>query len=60
MNLQVVAEGVETAGQLKLLRERRCDMVQGYHFSPPVSADAFGSLLREGRRLEMEEIRAAD
>jgi len=60
LNLEVVAEGVETAGQLKLLRERRCDMVQGYNFSPPVTAEAFAGLLREGRRLAVPAVEAAE
>jgi EAL domain-containing protein (putative c-di-GMP-specific phosphodiesterase class I) len=60
LNLEVVAEGVETAGQLKLLRDRHCDMVQGYHFSPPVTAEAFAGLLREGRRLAVPAIETAD
>jgi diguanylate cyclase (GGDEF)-like protein/PAS domain S-box-containing protein len=51
LNLQVLAEGVETEGQLQLLGARHCDSIQGYFFSPPVSADAFARLLREGRRL---------
>jgi diguanylate cyclase (GGDEF)-like protein/PAS domain S-box-containing protein len=60
LNLQVVAEGVETAGQLELLRERHCDMVQGFHFSPPVTADAFARLLKEGRKLAVPEGQVAD
>jgi diguanylate cyclase (GGDEF)-like protein/PAS domain S-box-containing protein len=51
LNLEVVAEGVETLAQLELLGERDCDLIQGYYFSPPVTADAFAALLREGRRL---------
>jgi EAL domain-containing protein (putative c-di-GMP-specific phosphodiesterase class I) len=51
LNLQVVAEGVETEGQLALLSERRCDSIQGYFFSPPVNADAVAQQLREGRCL---------
>lgn len=51
LNLQVVAEGVETEGQLELLGARNCDLIQGYYFSPPVSAEAFATLLREDRRL---------
>ncbi len=51
LNLQVVAEGVETEGQLELLGARNCDLIQGYYFSPPVTADAFATLLREDRRL---------
>ncbi|MCR5087979.1 MAG: EAL domain-containing protein [Oscillospiraceae bacterium] len=41
LDLQVVAEGVETEGQLSLLKEAGCDLVQGYYFSPPLSASEF-------------------
>jgi EAL domain-containing protein (putative c-di-GMP-specific phosphodiesterase class I) len=51
LNLQVVAEGVETQEQLDLLAARQCDLIQGYFFSPPVTADAFARLMKEGRRL---------
>jgi diguanylate cyclase (GGDEF)-like protein len=37
---QVVAEGVETPEQLRLLREFGCDMAQGFYFSPPIPAGA--------------------
>lgn len=36
LNLEVVAEGVETAGQLELLRDFGCDQVQGYLISRPL------------------------
>ena len=49
MGLSVLAEGVETAGQLAFLQERGCDTYQGYLCSRPVPADAFAALLREGR-----------
>ncbi|WP_256077704.1 EAL domain-containing protein [Massilia sp. YIM B04103] len=51
LNLVVVAEGVETAGQLSYLRGIGCDKIQGFLFSAPLAADDFESLLREGRRL---------
>jgi EAL domain-containing protein (putative c-di-GMP-specific phosphodiesterase class I) len=35
LNLGVVAEGVEHAGQLELLREVGCGLVQGYHLGRP-------------------------
>ena len=51
LELTVVAEGVETAGQLAYLRAEGCDEMQGNHFSPPVSHAAFAQLLRSGRRM---------
>ncbi|MDQ6992704.1 MAG: EAL domain-containing protein [Mariprofundus sp.] len=36
LNLRLVAEGVETVEQLNWLRDRYCDQIQGYFFSPPV------------------------
>ena len=36
LSLEVVAEGVETAGQLALLRSFGCDQVQGYLISKPL------------------------
>lgn len=38
LNLQVVAEGVETEEQLQFLREHHCDVVQGFYFSPSLSS----------------------
>jgi len=35
---EIVAEGVEEEAQLKLLKEKGCDIYQGYLFSPPVPA----------------------
>ena len=37
MGLSVIAEGVESDSSLALLRQYRCDMVQGYLFSPPLA-----------------------
>ncbi len=51
LGLRVVAEGVETEGQLRYLRRHGCDQIQGYYFSPPVPGGDFAATLREGRRL---------
>ena len=42
----VVAEGVETAEQLKFLHGNDCDEMQGYYFSRPLPATKLESLLR--------------
>jgi diguanylate cyclase (GGDEF)-like protein/PAS domain S-box-containing protein len=49
LKLRVVAEGVETEGQLEFLRDKGCHGIQGFYFSPPVNADIITGLL--GRRL---------
>ena len=45
--LPVVAEGVETAEQVAVLRALGCRFVQGYYFSRPLPADEFERLLAE-------------
>lgn len=45
LQLTVVAEGVETDGQLKLLSELGCDVVQGYLYARALSPAAFGRWL---------------
>jgi diguanylate cyclase (GGDEF)-like protein/PAS domain S-box-containing protein len=53
LDLNVVAEGVETTEQANLLRLFKCDEIQGYLFSPPVPTDKMEIMLTEGRRLTM-------
>ena len=40
LQLKVVAEGIETAESMELLKTFGCDEGQGYFFSPPIGADA--------------------
>jgi diguanylate cyclase (GGDEF)-like protein/PAS domain S-box-containing protein len=49
LGLSVIAEGVETARQLELLRELRCDAAQGYFFSRPLDGPAARELVVAGR-----------
>jgi diguanylate cyclase (GGDEF)-like protein len=50
LNLQVVAEGVETEEQLQFLRKQGCDLVQGYYTGRPVSASELGLQLISDKR----------
>ena len=55
LNLKVIAEGVETEGQLSYLRLRGCDEMQGFYFSKALPAPDFERLLAEGRGLVFPE-----
>jgi EAL domain-containing protein (putative c-di-GMP-specific phosphodiesterase class I) len=44
--MDVVAEGVETQGQLDFLRSIRCDNGQGYLVSKPLSAEMITDILK--------------
>jgi len=50
LNLKVVAEGVETPEQARLLRVLECSEYQGYFFSPPVPAARIEAMLRQSIR----------
>ena len=38
LGMQSLAEGVETAEQLRVLRSAGCELVQGYYISEPIPA----------------------
>jgi diguanylate cyclase (GGDEF)-like protein len=46
--IEVIAEGVETAGQLEFLVNSGCQRVQGYYFSRPAPAELVAKMLRRG------------
>ncbi len=48
LKLRVVAEGVETEEQAKILRLMKCDEMQGFLFSKAIPADAVAALLGGG------------
>ena len=46
LEVPAIAEGVETKEQMELLKEFGCDIIQGYYYSKPLSADDFSELLK--------------
>ena len=52
LDLSIIAEGVETRAQLDYLLGAGCSKIQGFFYSPPVSAPAFARLLKEPETLE--------
>jgi len=58
---RVVAEGIETAEQLQFLRERRCDVAQGFYLARPLSGQVVTELLlaRTMSTREPGDVRAA-
>jgi diguanylate cyclase (GGDEF)-like protein len=54
LNLRVIAEAVETAGQMDELRRMQCDVGQGYYFNRPLHPDQVATLLaRQSERTQM-------
>lgn len=58
LKLKVVAEGVETEGQLALLISHQCDVIQGYFFSRPLAVAQMEELLAEDRHLPSNLLRS--
>ena len=57
LNLKTIAEGVETEQQLYFLAGLHCDEYQGYHFSKPLPAAEFLSLLQTKQAASADVIR---
>ena len=47
LGVPVVAEGVETEEQMKLLKDAGCELVQGYYFSKPLPPEEFEELIKK-------------
>jgi diguanylate cyclase (GGDEF)-like protein/PAS domain S-box-containing protein len=60
LHLRVIAEGVENEAQMSFLREHRCDEIQGYYFSKPLSADDVAVKLQCGPYYEVGAVPLAD
>lgn len=55
LGMQVIGEGVEQLDQRRLLRDSRCDMAQGFLFTPAISADRFAAWAEQYRHLQSSQ-----
>ena len=53
LNLKVVAEGVETVGELQILRDLRCHAMQGFLFCQPLESCDFEQMLTSKQSLHI-------
>jgi len=47
LNIEAVAEGVETKESLKYLKDRKCHIAQGFYLSPPLPVEKFENLIKD-------------
>lgn len=55
LDIDVLAEGVETKAQLDFLRGIACDKIQGYYYSRPLPIEEFDKLMEEKRYLQVKK-----
>ena len=55
LGVPVVAEGVETEEQIKLLKDANCELVQGYYFSRPLPPEEFEELIKKELAVKRED-----
>jgi predicted signal transduction protein with EAL and GGDEF domain len=55
LNLQVIAEGIETAHQLAYLAGKECDLLQGYYFSRPIYTEGVPEIMRQNFSEQIRE-----
>ncbi len=53
LNLELIAEGVETQKQLEFLQTVHCTNIQGFYFNKPLSAHQIENLLRNPAKIEL-------
>ena len=56
LNLDLIAEGVETESQLEFLRAEGCRLIQGFYFSKPLSAENALEYLKKHYEPELQTV----
>ena len=55
LDMDVVAEGVETKYQYEFVKRIGCDMIQGYYFSKPLEEEEYSRLMEESAKKKVED-----
>ena len=55
LNLEIIAEGVETYAQAILLKQLRCQFAQGYYFARPMPKAQATQLLTQNKRWTLKD-----
>ncbi|MBA3813306.1 MAG: EAL domain-containing protein [Alphaproteobacteria bacterium] len=50
LNYEVIAEGVETQGQLDFLKKKKCELIQGFYFGMPMNSGDIENLLQRYKK----------
>ena len=50
LGLSIIAEGAETSEQVKFLKKRKCESVQGYFFSRPLPPEEFLDFIKKNKK----------
>ena len=51
LEMEVIAEGVETAEQLEIYKAAGCHLIQGFYFSPAVPDESIPDLIKAGIKM---------
>lgn len=54
LNISIIAEGVETSTQVEFLKSVGCGIIQGYYFSRPLTIEDFEKLVKDDKKMLME------
>lgn len=55
LDLEILAEGVETQNQLDFLKSKKCGEIQGFYFSKPLSTTELENILRNPAQLSQKQ-----
>jgi len=49
LGVKTIVEGIETRNQVEFIQKLKCDMIQGYYYSKPISKNDFEEYMEKNR-----------